>query len=233
MLLAPVVAWADKQIEASPPNRFSTREITMDQGEKLVFKNGDTVSHDVTASAAGPDGKPLFRTPIVNAGKEAFVDGSQYLTEGHYDFLCSLHPSMKGTLHVTGNGTPEQRPAPATPESKPADTTRPSLKVQVVSRSAQVARARHALLVRVQVSELTHVALRAVARPKAGGPLVTVARGQLHSATGVKRMRLKLTAAGQEALRRDRSLAVVVTGWAIDRSGNKSRIANHGRTLTP
>jgi plastocyanin len=76
-LLGPALAWADKTVEAGPPNRFTTPEITMDQGERLTFDNGDTVSHDVTASAAGADGKPLFATGTVAAGKSAFVEGSQ------------------------------------------------------------------------------------------------------------------------------------------------------------
>src|SRR3712207_6320217 len=89
-LLWPVVAWADKTLDASPPNRFNPAEITIDQAEKLTFRNGDTVAHDVTASDAR-EGKPLFATPIVEPGKSAVVDGTQYLTEGHYPYVCSLH----------------------------------------------------------------------------------------------------------------------------------------------
>jgi plastocyanin len=230
-LLWPVIAWADKTIEAGPPNRFTTPELTMDQGERLVFRNGDTVSHDVTASTAGPDGKPLFSTPIVNAGKQAFVEGSQYLTEGHYAYTCSLHPSMKGTVHVTANGTPQPRPGGAT-ESPTADRTKPKLGLRIVSRTASMARVRHALVVRVALSEQSHLELRAVARPKAGGPLVTIAKRLLHKATGTRRVHLELTPAGRAALRRDRSLAVIVRGIAIDPAGNMTR-AVHGRTLAP
>jgi plastocyanin len=230
-LLWPVIAWADKTVEAGPPTRYTTTEITMDQGERLTFRNGDTVAHDVTATAQGPDGKPLFRTPIVESNKSAFVDGSQYLTEGHYDFFCSLHANMKGSIHVTANGTPQQRPTDSGPSST-ADKTKPRLRLQILSRTATTARARHALVVRVNLSETSHLELRAIARPKSGGKLVTVARKVLHKASGIKRVRLKLTPAGRKALRRHRSLAIVVTGRAIDRSGNMST-ANHGRTLSP
>src|SRR5438132_65115 len=109
-LACPALAWADKTIEAAPPYRFVTTDVTMDQGERLTFHNGDTVTHDVTATQNGSDGQPLFKTPPVDGGKEAFVEGSQYLTAGHYEFICSIHPNMKGMLTVTSNGTPQPRP---------------------------------------------------------------------------------------------------------------------------
>jgi plastocyanin len=230
-LLWPVIAWADQTIEAAPPNRFSTAEITMDQGERLVFNNGDTVSHDVTASTTTSDGAPLFKTPTVASGKQAFVEGSQYLTEGHYPFICSLHPNMKGTVHVTADGTPQPRPG-APDRSQPADRTRPTLGLRILSRTTTTARARHALVVGIQVSEPSHVELRAIARPKVGGPLVTVARKVLHKVSGSRRVRLQLTRAGRAAVRRHGSLAVVVNGRAIDLAGNMTT-ANHGRTLSP
>ena len=179
-LVCPAAAWADKHIEAGPPNRFTTTEITMDQGERLVFHNGDTVTHDVTATQQGPDGKPLFATPPVDGGKEAFVEGSQYLTAGHYDFICSIHPNMKGMLHVTSDGTPQPRPGSGGPSATAVDQRAPALGLRLVSRGVAMARARHALRVRVSVDESAHVMLRAVARPHAGGPLVTVARGDVH-----------------------------------------------------
>jgi plastocyanin len=231
-LLGPAMAWADKTVEAGPPNRFTTTELTMDQGEALTFRNGDTVAHDVTATATGADDKPLFESGKVNGGKSAPVEGAQYLTEGHYEFICSIHSNMKGTIHVTGNGTPKQRPGASTDSPATADRTKPRLKLRILSRTTHVARARHTLVVRVNLSETSHVELRAVARPKAGGPLVTVARRVLHKASGARSVHLRLTRAGRAALRRDRRLAIVVTGRAIDTSGNMST-ANHGRTLAP
>lgn len=236
MLLWPVIAWADQTIQAAPPNRFSTTEITMDQGERLVFRNGDTVSHDVTASVTSADGKPLFKTATVASGKDAFVEGSQYLTEGHYDFYCSIHPNMKGSIHVTANGTAQPRPGAASPgapdASRPADRTRPTLAVRIVSRTTDMARVRRALVVRVAVNELSHLELTAVARPRAGGPLVTVAHVLLHHVTGTRRVHVRFTRAGLSALRHHRVLAVVLNAIAIDPSGNMGR-AQHGRTLLP
>jgi hypothetical protein len=138
---------------------------------------------------------------------------------------------MKGSIHVTGNGTPQQRPGSSKP-SRPADHTRPRLGVRIVSRTTSTARVRRALVVRIRVSEPSHVELRAIARPKPGGPLVTVARRVFHSISGARSVTLKLTAAGRKALRHHGSLAVVIKGLAIDKAGNMTT-ADHGRTLTP
>jgi hypothetical protein len=75
------------------------------------------------------------------------------------------------------------------------------------------------------------VILRAVARPRAGGPLVTVAKAEAHVVKGTRRVSVPLTAAGRRALSGSRStLAVIVTAKAIDDAGNKVT-AQYGRTL--
>src|SRR3954466_5829585 len=216
-LAVPAIAWADKRIEAGPPNRFTTTEVTMDQGERLTFHNGDTVAHDVTATQKASDGKPLFSTGTTDAGKETPVNGSQYLTSGHYEFICSIHPNMKGMLHVTSNGTPQQRPSGVAGPASTNDKKAPPFAVRLVSRPLKVVRARHALRVRLQLDEPAHVMLRAIARPRAGGRLVTVARGETRvMKRGAKRVWLRLTRAGRAALRGRRgTLAVIVTGRAM------------------
>src|SRR3954471_22279126 len=152
-LVVPALAWADKRIEAGPPNRFTTTDVTMDQGEKLTFHNGDTVTHDVTATQNGPDGKPLFKTAATDGGKTSTVDGAQYLTAGHYDFICSIHPNMKGSIHVTTNGTPAQRPGGGSSGSPSAssDKDAPSVTLLLASRHVRVVRRARALTVRVQL----------------------------------------------------------------------------------
>src|SRR3954471_9485046 len=235
MLAAPASALADKQIDATPPNRFSASEYTMDQGEKLVFHNGDTVAPDATATTQGKDEKPLFRSDTTDAGKSSTVDGSQYLTEGHYDFICSIHPNMKASLHVTGSGKPATRPGAAGPagstQTNSSDKTAPTLGVRLMSKRLKAVRRGSVLRVRVTVSEEAHVVLKAVARPKAGGPLVTVAKAETHANKGTRRVSVPLTPAGRRALSGKRStLAVIVTVKAIDNAGNKVTV-QHGRTL--
>ena len=236
-LVWPAVAWADKQIQADPSNRYSTPEITIDQGEKVTFRNNDVATHDVTANDKGPDGKPLFKSALVDQGKSATVAGTEYLTTGHYAFFCSLHTNMKGTIHVSGNGTPVPRPgaapaAPATPApAGPPDTAAPELGVSIVPQAMRAVRRSRALRLRISLNEGGHVRLRAVARPRARRKLITFAVGSVHmTKAGSRTVRMRLTRAGRRALARKRQLAVVVTARATDDAGNKAT-TDHGRTL--
>ena len=231
----PAVAWADKQITAEPQNRYGTPEVTIDQGEKLTFRNNDVAGHDVTANDKGPDGKALFSTKIISRGESAFVEGSQYLTTGHYAYFCSVHPNMKGTVHVTANGTPQQRPGSGGSggggSTGPKDEQAPEVGVAIVSRAMKAVRRSRALRVRISLNEGGHVRLSAVARPKVGGRLVTVATGSVHmTSAGTKRASIRLTRAGRAAIARKGRLAVVITARATDNSGNRAT-GQHGRTL--
>ena len=217
MLAAAPAASADEEIQAGPPARFTTPNPTMDQGEPLFFRNLDVQDHDVTARATGPDGRPLFGTPLIGQGERQFVEGSQYLTTGRYDFFCSIHPNMTGTLTVTSAGTPATRRAPGAPA--PADNAAPSVRLKV--RSGRLGRVRRSrkLQVEVTVNEAAKVALRAVAR--VGGRNVTIARGEVElPGAGTRRENLRLTRAGRRALRGRSRLAASVRARAVDRAGN-------------
>jgi plastocyanin len=222
-------ALADEQVTAAAPYRFTTPAVTIDQGERLTFRNTDIAGHDVTARQSGPDGKPLFSTPLIANGETAFVEGSQFLTTGRYDFLCSVHPTMTGALTVTAAGTAVPRPAPGAPVAP--DATRPSLAVRVFSRRMTVVRRDRALVATVRVNEAARVTLRAVSRPRRGGPLVTIARGSVSlSAAGTRRVRMGLAAAGRQAIRGRKRLAVLLTARAVDTAGNATRRTT-GRTI--
>ncbi|HYF28731.1 MAG TPA: hypothetical protein VD931_23520 [Baekduia sp.] len=209
-LVAAPAALADKRIEAASPNRFTTPAVTMDQGERLTFLNRDFVMHDVTAVLTGPDRKPLFATPLLGRDQEAFVEGSQYLTTGAYDFLCSVHPEMKGQLTVTSAGTPQQRPGTGAPG---ADTTAPAVRAAVATGTLRKARRDGALAVRVTLEE----AARVTAVASAGGR--TLGRRTVRAAAGTTAVRIRLDAAD---LRRLRGRAVVVRVTAADAAGNRA-----------
>src|SRR6476620_1973661 len=126
---------SDQTITATPPNQFATTSVTIDQGDKVTFTNNDTVIHDVTARGKGSDGKPLFDSDTTSTGQSKPVKGAEHLTTGDYDFFCSIHPNMTGTLHVTSAGTPAQRPGTGTTTAPPpssgggggGDTTAPAV----------------------------------------------------------------------------------------------------------
>jgi hypothetical protein len=95
---------------------------SIDESADLTFDNNDTVTHNVTATAEGPDGGALFRSGNVpGGGQDRLVAGTRFLDEGSYGFLCTIHPSMEGTLTV------EDHPAGPVP--------RPSINVKVKSKN--------------------------------------------------------------------------------------------------
>lgn len=233
-VLVPAAAIADERIEAQPQNRYANPEIEIDQGEKVTFRNNDAASHDVTAEQKGPDGKPLFASELIDRGKEAEVKGADTLSTGNYPYLCSVHPQMKGQIKVNTNGTPKPRPGQPAPPApgQPADGQAPTATVQIRSTTVRGVRRDGVIKVRVGVDEASTVTLKAIARPRAGGRLVTIATGRLKlDGAGQRNIEALLTKAGRRALRNKRRLAIIVTAKAVDLAGNTSEEAAHGRTL--
>jgi plastocyanin len=114
------LALGDQQITAEPRDRFGTQTVTIAQGESVTFANNDIDTHNVTATANGSDGKPLFASADIAVRQTARVDGTQYLATGSYQFDCTIHPYMKGTLVVTSAGSPVPRPGQPTGGSGPS-----------------------------------------------------------------------------------------------------------------
>lgn len=202
-------ARADKQIVAGPPQRYTTPEVTMDQGERLTFVNQDVEGHTVTSQAAGPDGKRLFDTPLIGAGEQAFVEGSQFLTTGTYAFFCKVHSGMEGTLHVSTAGTPVPRPR---------DTRAPQIRLRILDARASGVRRRRALKARVAADEAVSVRLSARGRGR------KLATGRVTLAgPGARSVRLRLTRPGRRALARNATVRVLVSARATDPAGNTTR----------
>lgn len=209
--LVPAVAGADQRITATAPQRYSTPQVTMAQGERLTFANSDIASHDVTATQTGPDNAPLFSTPLIGQGQEAFVEGSQYLTTGSYGFMCSIHSNMTGTLTVTAEGTPVPRPGLG---GTPPDTTAPVVKAALRTGTLRKARADRALTVVVTLDE----AAKLVAKATSGGRTLATARSSV--GPGQTKLRIRLGTRARGRLRSGRSVTVEVT--ATDPSGNRA-----------
>jgi plastocyanin len=209
--LAAVPAGADQRIEAAAPQRYTTPQVTMAQGERLTFANSDIAMHDVTAAQAGPDGAPLFASPLIAQGQEAFVDGSQYLTTGTYAFVCSIHANMTGSLTVTADGTPVPRPGVG---GTPADTTAPKVSAAVKTGTLRKARKDKALTIVVTLDE----AAKIVAKATTGGTTLATARTSVGS--GATKLRIALKAAARARLKAGRAVSIKVT--ATDAAGNRS-----------
>lgn len=70
---------------------FGPQKLTVKQGDKVIFTNYDSVQHTVTFQA---------RTPIQLASGASYTLETSSFSPGPYNYYCSIHPSMTGTLTV-------------------------------------------------------------------------------------------------------------------------------------
>ncbi|PPK65619.1 cupredoxin family copper-binding protein [Actinokineospora auranticolor] len=72
---------------------FAPPLVTVKAGTTVTWTNGDTEPHTVTSNGGGP-----LKSPTMNSG-----DTFRYTftTPGHFDYLCTIHPFMTGTVEVT------------------------------------------------------------------------------------------------------------------------------------
>lgn len=74
---------------------YATPQIVIPQGSSITFTNADIPLHDFDS----PDGA-WPNTPLVGLGGSYDVAGISDLTPGTYEFICSIHTRMQGTLTV-------------------------------------------------------------------------------------------------------------------------------------
>lgn len=84
-------------------NGYSTPTVSLARGGTLYVRNDDSVTHSVTSTGLDKQGNPLFDT-VVGAGQLVAVPGVNALAAGKYPFYCKYHPSMSGTLVISGKG---------------------------------------------------------------------------------------------------------------------------------
>jgi plastocyanin len=228
-LVAAGALWAapalgDATITAGPlPNTYATPDVTIDQGQTVTFQNSDqTAFHDVTADQNGCDGKALFASDTIDPGKTSPVRGVEFLTTGDYGFHCSVHPFMKGTLHVSANGTPKPR-TPDNPAPNPADTTPPDASVTILDTRISGVLQHRGVRVRLKTDEPARFKLTATSGK------TRVALGTFTS-KGARTAKLDLTKSGKKLLFRASTVKLKVTAKVNDAADNRSS-ASATRTL--
>lgn len=80
---------------------YTTPVMVASKSGSLTYANFDVAPHDVVSNAPGPIDGALFRSALIGLGMTAEVEGLENTVAGQaYSFYCSLHGSMKGTLHI-------------------------------------------------------------------------------------------------------------------------------------
>ena len=100
----PTPGGAGGTIVAGPGAQYATYATPImltTVGGPLTFTNGDVLQHDVVARDRAPDGSPLFASALTPLGQTSPILGLERVEPGQsYEFTCSLHNGMSGTLLV-------------------------------------------------------------------------------------------------------------------------------------
>lgn len=88
---------------------FQPMEVTVQAGEKVVWENQDDILHTVTSGKAQEQGVPGV-TENTDAQPDGKFDGDldgvgatfgfTFEESGTFDYFCSIHPGMVGTVTV-------------------------------------------------------------------------------------------------------------------------------------
>ena len=91
-----LAVWAEtvKETKVTQKDReFSSTEITIKPGEKVVFQNDDGVTHNVFSTSKAN----AFTIKVQKPGESSTVDFNE---EGTTEVRCAIHPKMKLTVTV-------------------------------------------------------------------------------------------------------------------------------------
>jgi hypothetical protein len=173
-----------------------------------VFDNQDDVTHNVTADAKGPDGKPLFRSGNTPGETMRQIQGTEYLGIGTYPFHCSIHPVMRGEF-----STEAGRPGDPVP--------RPEISLKLKSKKLEKVVKSGKLKVKVSAGEPT-MAENIKLKGRKGKKAVTKAKKLNLAAGGSKTVKLKLSKRGEQKLAGLDSAKVKVAGTVDFGFGDKA-----------
>ena len=95
LMLAPLHAMAAQEFVVTQKDKsFSTKALTIKAGDKLVFKNEDSFSHNIFSLT---DAQPFDLGTFGNGQSKAVT----YAKPGKYEVECAIHPDMHLMVTVT------------------------------------------------------------------------------------------------------------------------------------
>ena len=90
-------------VGASTPGNpsYAPDTLTVKRGDIITVTNDDTAPHTATSGTGpeDPNSAKLFDTSIIMAGETGKIDTTS-LEPGDYNYHCTVHPFMKGTITV-------------------------------------------------------------------------------------------------------------------------------------
>jgi plastocyanin len=96
-IAAPLVAVAGdaagKKTVSQKNREFSVQAITVKKGETVVFRNDDSITHNIFANVVGNE-----FSQVQEPGKSSEVT---FQAAGTVQVRCAIHPKMKLTVNVT------------------------------------------------------------------------------------------------------------------------------------
>ncbi|HEX2842378.1 cupredoxin domain-containing protein [Hyphomicrobium sp.] len=72
---------------------FAPAEVTAHVGDTVTWENADFIDHTATSSEGGWD----VVLPVGGTGRVVLTKA------GTFDYICTIHPNMKGKVHVTSD----------------------------------------------------------------------------------------------------------------------------------
>ena len=80
---------------------FDPASVTVAKGGKVTWTNRDPVPHTVTATS-WPSGASRFDSGNMNENDTSNTFTETFTVTGTYQYVCTYHPWMHGTVVVTG-----------------------------------------------------------------------------------------------------------------------------------
>ncbi len=71
--------------------KFAPETVTVAPNAAITWTNNDSAPHQVVVSAKN------LKTPVLNKGQSAEL---KIADAGSYDYICGIHPSMKGKIVI-------------------------------------------------------------------------------------------------------------------------------------
>ncbi len=87
------VAAADATVIGVDNFKFAPTPLTVPKGATVTWVNHDDIPHSIVCQALGFHSKPLDTDQSVSL---------RFDQPGRYDYVCGLHPFMRGTVIVQG-----------------------------------------------------------------------------------------------------------------------------------